>query len=57
MSHHVAEYLAAGMDSHVAKPIEALRLFEALQTAIHRPSSEHEPVVGAQRRAGQAATG
>jgi two-component system, sensor histidine kinase len=57
MSHHVAEYLAVGMDSHVAKPIEALRLFEALQTAIDRTSSEHEPVVGAQRRAGQAATG
>jgi two-component system, sensor histidine kinase len=37
MSHHVADYLAAGMDAHVAKPIEASRLFQALQTAIDGP--------------------
>jgi CheY-like chemotaxis protein len=30
MSHQVAEYLAAGMDDHVAKPIDANRLFEAI---------------------------
>jgi signal transduction histidine kinase len=57
MSHHVAEYLAAGMDSHVAKPIEALRLFEALQTVIDGPPSDREPVVVARRRDGQTATG
>jgi signal transduction histidine kinase/ActR/RegA family two-component response regulator len=34
MSHHVAEYLSAGMDDHVAKPIEAGRLFQALQAAV-----------------------
>lgn len=37
MSHQVADYLASGMDGHVAKPIEAARLFEALQTAIDGP--------------------
>jgi CheY-like chemotaxis protein len=30
MSYQVAEYLACGMDGHVAKPIEAAKLFEAL---------------------------
>jgi two-component system, sensor histidine kinase len=32
MSHHVAEYLAAGMDGHLAKPIEAAKLFAALSS-------------------------
>jgi CheY-like chemotaxis protein len=40
MSHHVAEYLAAGMDDHVAKPIEAGRLFQALQAAIDSPQGD-----------------
>ena len=31
MSHQVAEYLAAGMDSHVAKPIDVRKLFSALE--------------------------
>jgi hypothetical protein len=30
MNHQVAEYLAAGMDGHLAKPIEAVKLFEVL---------------------------
>ncbi|MBS0360407.1 MAG: response regulator, partial [Proteobacteria bacterium] len=30
MSHHVDQYLAAGMDGHVAKPIQAAELFAAL---------------------------
>jgi signal transduction histidine kinase/CheY-like chemotaxis protein len=30
MAHQIAEYMAAGMDGHVAKPIEARALFEAL---------------------------
>jgi signal transduction histidine kinase/CheY-like chemotaxis protein len=34
MPHQVAAYLAAGMDGHIAKPIEALRLFEALQAVV-----------------------
>jgi CheY-like chemotaxis protein len=33
MSHQVSEYLAAGMDGHVAKPIEAVALFAALHEA------------------------
>jgi CheY-like chemotaxis protein len=34
MNHQVAEYLAAGMDGHVAKPIDVAKLFQALQAAI-----------------------
>jgi PAS domain S-box-containing protein len=34
MSHQVAEYLAAGMDGHVAKPIDAQRLFAAIEAAV-----------------------
>ncbi len=34
MSHQVAEYLAAGMDSHVAKPIELAKLHAAIESAL-----------------------
>jgi signal transduction histidine kinase/CheY-like chemotaxis protein len=34
MSHQIADYLAAGMDGHVAKPIDAGSLFAALQQAL-----------------------
>ena len=34
MSHQIQQCVAAGMDGHVAKPIEAGRLFEALETAL-----------------------
>jgi two-component system, sensor histidine kinase len=33
MSHQISQYLAAGMDGHVAKPIDATALFEALRRA------------------------
>jgi CheY-like chemotaxis protein len=33
MAHQVEQYLAAGMDDHVAKPIEAAALFAALSAA------------------------
>ncbi|MDB5466567.1 MAG: sensor histidine kinase/response regulator [Phenylobacterium sp.] len=33
MSHQIERYLAAGMDTHVSKPIEATALFEALTLA------------------------
>ncbi|RAK61804.1 hybrid sensor histidine kinase/response regulator [Phenylobacterium hankyongense] len=33
MSHQIERYLAAGMDTHVSKPIEACALFEALTLA------------------------
>jgi signal transduction histidine kinase/AmiR/NasT family two-component response regulator len=34
MSHQIQQCLAAGMDGHVAKPIEAARLFAALELAL-----------------------
>jgi signal transduction histidine kinase/ActR/RegA family two-component response regulator len=34
MTHQVAEYGAAGMDGHVAKPIEVAKLFAALEAAL-----------------------
>jgi CheY-like chemotaxis protein/anti-sigma regulatory factor (Ser/Thr protein kinase) len=34
MAHQVRQCLAAGMDGHVAKPIEAARLFAALEAAL-----------------------
>jgi CheY-like chemotaxis protein len=34
MTHQISEYLAAGMDGHVAKPIEAGKLFAALQSVL-----------------------
>ena len=34
MTHHVKEYLAAGMDGHVAKPIELVKLHTAIEAAI-----------------------
>jgi signal transduction histidine kinase/CheY-like chemotaxis protein len=34
MSHQIQQCLAAGMDGHVAKPIEAARLFTALEAAL-----------------------
>jgi signal transduction histidine kinase/ActR/RegA family two-component response regulator len=40
MSHQVSEYLAAGMDGFVAKPIEVARLFEALQAVLPEEPEE-----------------
>ncbi|MDB5419607.1 MAG: Histidine kinase, gyrase and HSP90-like ATPase [Phenylobacterium sp.] len=37
MSHQVEQYLAAGMDGHVAKPIAAADLFQALSAVIEDP--------------------
>jgi len=34
MSHQIAEYLAAGMDGFIAKPIEVAALFESLEAAL-----------------------
>jgi signal transduction histidine kinase/ActR/RegA family two-component response regulator len=34
MSHQVREYLAAGMDGHVAKPIELVKLHAAIEAAL-----------------------
>ncbi|MDO8798947.1 ATP-binding protein [Phenylobacterium sp.] len=35
LSHQVEEYLAAGMDGHVAKPIEIAKLYEAISRALN----------------------
>jgi CheY-like chemotaxis protein len=34
MRHQVAEYLAAGLDGHVPKPIDAAQLFAAIAEAL-----------------------
>jgi signal transduction histidine kinase/ActR/RegA family two-component response regulator len=36
LSHQVDEYLAAGMDDHVAKPIEIAKLYDAICTVMSR---------------------
>jgi signal transduction histidine kinase/AmiR/NasT family two-component response regulator len=36
MTHQIAEYVTAGMDGHVAKPIEASRLFDAIERALEQ---------------------
>jgi two-component system, sensor histidine kinase len=38
MNHQVADYLAAGMDRHVAKPIELSRLHSAIVEALTEPA-------------------
>jgi CheY-like chemotaxis protein/anti-sigma regulatory factor (Ser/Thr protein kinase) len=43
MSHQIQQCLAAGMDGHVAKPIEAARLFAALEVALDEPAEEAAP--------------
>jgi len=40
MSHHVKEYLAAGMDGHVAKPIELAKLHTAIEAATSSPAAD-----------------
>ena len=40
MTHQVAEYLAAGMDDFVAKPIEVARLFAAIDAALAPHTAE-----------------
>jgi CheY-like chemotaxis protein len=42
MAHQLAEYAAAGMDGHVAKPIDAAALFAALERAVEPGETEAE---------------
>ncbi len=39
MTHQVKEYLAAGMDGHVAKPIELAKLHAAIETALSQSAA------------------
>ncbi len=36
LAHQVSEYLAVGMDDHVAKPIEIAKLYETICTVMSR---------------------
>jgi CheY-like chemotaxis protein len=40
--HQVEEYLAAGMDGHVAKPIEISKLYDAMSRVLGEPEDEAE---------------
>jgi len=40
--HQVEEYLAAGMDGHVAKPIEISKLYDAMSRALSGPADKAE---------------
>jgi CheY-like chemotaxis protein/anti-sigma regulatory factor (Ser/Thr protein kinase) len=40
MSHQIEQYIAAGMDGHVAKPIQAAELFETLTRAAAAPKAK-----------------
>ena len=47
MSNQVAQYLAAGMDGHVAKPIEVSKLFTALERVLEETSDSQSIVEAA----------
>ncbi|MGH6992204.1 MAG: response regulator, partial [Caulobacteraceae bacterium] len=49
MSHQIGEYLAAGMDGHLPKPIEARRLFETLAQLVQGPAPEEASPLAAAR--------
>jgi CheY-like chemotaxis protein len=43
LSHQVEEYLAAGMDGHVAKPIEIAKLYEAISAVLNAAATGGDP--------------
>jgi CheY-like chemotaxis protein len=43
LTHQVEEYLAAGMDGHVAKPIEIAKLYEAISAALNAAATGGGP--------------
>ena len=46
MAHQVQDYIAAGMDDFVAKPIEVGALFAALSRALEAPDREPDRAAG-----------
>jgi len=40
LSHQVEEYLAVGMDAHVAKPIEIAKLYDAISTVLNAAATD-----------------
>ncbi|MDP3747448.1 MAG: ATP-binding protein [Phenylobacterium sp.] len=47
LSHQVEEYLAAGMDGHVAKPIEISKLYDAISRALSEAATAGAPQASA----------
>ncbi|MGZ6015952.1 MAG: response regulator, partial [Phenylobacterium sp.] len=47
MTHQVEEYLAAGMDSMVPKPIDITALFQAVERALEPAYAETQPQAAA----------
>jgi len=47
LSHQVEEYMAAGMDGHVAKPIEIAKLYEAISNALNAAAVGGDASAGA----------
>ena len=47
LSHQVEEYIAAGMDGHVAKPIEIAKLYEAISNALNAAAVGGDATAGA----------
>ena len=47
LSHQVEEYLAAGMDGHVAKPIEISKLYDAISRALSEAATVGAPQASA----------
>jgi signal transduction histidine kinase/ActR/RegA family two-component response regulator len=45
--HQVEDYLAAGMDGHVAKPIEVTKLYAAIEQAVSAARQAHDAIAAA----------
>jgi CheY-like chemotaxis protein len=45
--HQVEGYMAAGMDGHVAKPIEVTKLYDAIETAVAASRKDGSKVAAA----------
>jgi len=51
LTHQVDEYMAAGMDGHVAKPIEIAKLYEAISSALTAAATGGTPQQAARESA------